>query len=507
MYRIQKSTILAWLLLPVFMLLHNFNELFGFIPFNRFLPFAFIVYSVMGVGWFLLKRFPLPVSKSSLILLLISFFTLFFTPIHNFFLQITFGSFLGSLFVFIPACILLIVYLVRRIIKAVSIPEKLNMLFNFTLVCLIIPEIILTFIHLNEYKKNRNLIYPGSPLSKDYKSSDIPDSNKPDIYFLIIDELTNNKTLKSVWKFNNDSTTDWLESKGFHMASDTHANYSFTLFSLSSTFNMNYLDSLKGADGTKRRSLMEAYHSLQDNEVFHILKKEKYSIQTICPIELYFEGLKGNQLGEHTLPGNIIYRMKKNLSIGKWSGIKNDQIPGEIQESYQILCNTIQEIKKTVDSSELRKPHFVYGHLFITHGPHMFDSTGSLMTKKLAGNISTFNSYTSQVRYADRVIRELSGYILQHNKRNTVIILQGDHGFRGFIHGPGWFDRTPDSLKKDFLPNFSAILYPDHNYKGIYDSMSPVNLFRIVFNKYFLQNFPMLKDSGILVKDDIEATN
>ena len=47
----------------------------------------------------------------------------------------------------------------------------------------------------------------------------------------------------------------------------------------------------------------------------------------------------------------------------------------------------------------------------------------------------------------------------------------------------------------------NAIYLPDRDYSTLYDSMTNVNEFRIIFNKTFNQKFPLLKDSSIFLTD------
>ncbi len=87
---------------------------------------------------------------------------------------------------------------------------------------------------------------------------------------------------------------------------------------------------------------------------------------------------------------------------------------------------------------------------------------------------------------------ELVDYVQVHNKPNTVIIIEGDHGFQYF---------RADSIPLFAFKNFSAIYFPDKKYENLYDTMSPINLFRIIFDKYFGQHFGLLKDSITVVKE------
>jgi hypothetical protein len=53
----------------------------------------------------------------------------------------------------------------------------------------------------------------------------------------------------------------------------------------------------------------------------------------------------------------------------------------------------------------------------------------------------------------------------------------------------------------DFM-NLNAVYLPNHNYAGLYDSITNVNQFRAVFNNLFHVQLPLLKDSTIDVWPD-----
>jgi hypothetical protein len=125
----------------------------------------------------------------------------------------------------------------------------------------------------------------------------------------------------------------------------------------------------------------------------------------------------------------------------------------------------------------------------ITHNPHLFDSSGQVLQNTSIDSIKFFNSYPYQVNYANKTIKELVEFIKNNNKRKAIIIIMGDHGFRRL---------PPDMIDYNF-PNFCAIYFPDRNYSMLYDTISPVNIFKVVFNTCFHQNFPLSKDTSIVV--------
>ena len=49
------------------------------------------------------------------------------------------------------------------------------------------------------------------------------------------------------------------------------------------------------------------------------------------------------------------------------------------------------------------------------------------------------------------------------------------------------------SLKQRFS-TLNAIYFPDQNQDILYDGITPVNTFRIVFNEYFNASYPILDD-------------
>ena len=47
------------------------------------------------------------------------------------------------------------------------------------------------------------------------------------------------------------------------------------------------------------------------------------------------------------------------------------------------------------------------------------------------------------------------------------------------------------------LANLKVIYFPDSNYEDLYEDMTPVNTFRIIFNKYFNENYELHDDRNL----------
>ena len=492
----QKKKFPVYLvLLLVFYLFHNYNQIFGFIPFTQILYYLIFCFSAVLCYW-LIYFFYKSSQKAGVLAFLLSAFFLFFGQYHDFLKIALSGSFLSSYKVVVPFSLLFIFLLWGYLNKRPNALSRFSQYLHVLMMVLCVIETFLLLYNGSRFLKDKNLIYPEFSICNKYTSSNIPDSLKPDIYYMVFDEYTNNKTLQEIWGFDNSDISNWLTSRDFYNIPESNSNYTLTPFSISSTLNMNYLPRETGEIGTARNYLL-ANRSISTNETFCLLKKESYTIRFIAPfsnaieqneIRPFFDELFERQLSASTFWGR--FRKDVYWNFQKTGKISKDPPQGDQRKAEEVAF-TVKKIKSTTDSLVNRKPKFVYGHFMITHEPHVFDSTGKILT----GNNSmpkqeAFFTYTQQVLYANRIIKELVDYIRSNNKKKTIIIIQGDHGYSK--HQP--------SRLRYYFPIFNAIYFPDKNYDQFYKTMSPINTFRILFNQYFYQKLEVLKDSSIIVK-------
>ncbi len=128
----------------------------------------------------------------------------------------------------------------------------------------------------------------------------------------------------------------------------------------------------------------------------------------------------------------------------------------------------------------------------IPHSPYLFDSTGNIMPENTWNKVANEKEhYLSQLKYTNTIIKELSTRLLQEGARPRIILIQSDHGYRKFENNLG------DSLE---FRNLSAVYFPGKQYSDLYNSMSSVNLFRIILRQYFKEPIPLLKDSTVYIR-------
>ncbi len=136
--------------------------------------------------------------------------------------------------------------------------------------------------------------------------------------------------------------------------------------------------------------------------------------------------------------------------------------------SYQWFTQHMYQFSKLATIPKLPGKKFIYSHFYTTHQPYVLEPDGSLLWPINEDN----NGYIAAVQYTKKRILEVIDEIIADSKNPPVIIIQADHG----KEGENEFDEFK-ILNAYYLPGIEKQI--------IYSTISPVNTFRIIFNKYF----------------------
>lgn len=491
------------ILLPLFFIYSGYNELFGFLSFS-FLLLNFSVILICLTAIYLPAYFSFrSTSKAAVFTFFVSLLFLTFGYLHDSIKQLSPSGLITHFTVLIPLLLLLFLVvwlLIRRYKKGLT---DLYTFLNLLLVVLILSEIPNSIKRYQLDKSVHNLIDFRFNAFNSYNPAPVvEDSLKPDIYFLLFDAMASSKSVVKTTGQTIHQLDTFLQQKGFYLATDAAANYNWTIHSVSTTFNMDYLPAWIAPVMNDLKVYFWGSASIKDNSLFRILQKEGYAIKSYQPISFnnaqwpgnsFFANLKKNHYLFKTLPGRVYRDVFWNYTKINNNWIKKRQL--------QIIQDRILEKKKDFDTTVALvknscsingQPKFIYGHFMIPHDPYIFDSTGNLKLPEatiVKSEKEELNSYYNQLSYTIKVIEDLVTYIQQHNKKNSIIIIAGDHGFK-----------TEDARVKGYtFNNYSAFYFPGRQYKSLYPSVSPVNTFRIVLNEHFHAGLPLLKDSSTLV--------
>jgi hypothetical protein len=158
----------------------------------------------------------------------------------------------------------------------------------------------------------------------------------------------------------------------------------------------------------------------------------------------------------------------------------------------------LSKFEKLSEIPEIEGPKFVFAHFLLPHDPFVFGQNGEEVSAK-GNNQSNIKAYLNQLVFANKKIEEMVTQILAKSKVTPIIIIQSDEGPFRLVKG-AW-NKDTDAIKAHaFILN--AYLLPGIKKTGLYQTITPVNSFRIIFNKYFGTNYELLPDETYTIPND-----
>jgi len=351
-----------------------------------------------------------------------------------------------------------------------------------------ISVVMISFLSIGEYYMTEN--YTPDNLSENAKVSPIQQANAenfPDIYYIILDGYAGPESLELFLNYDNKEFVDFLTKKGFYIASDSYSNYALTAESVTSTLNMKYINYLaeEGIDTTDRTVFIPMS---RDNLVFKNLKSKGYTIFNIESGPVYtrlmndvdFRLCTKETIGSSDFEMMLIRTTILNpVHVELFSGDRRDKL----------LCG-FSELGKMSEIND--KPKFVLAHLTIPHRPYIFGENGEPINPKFLvpdNEIENWNPdfYLGQLKFANKKTQDVIEKLTE-TETPPVIIIQSDHGMRD----PESENSYERNLK--FYNNFKAYYFPEKGRNLEFETTTPVNSFRVLFNLYFDDDYEILED-------------
>jgi hypothetical protein len=378
-------------------------------------------------------------------------------------------------------------------------PRRLTNYLNMTSVILIIFPVYMTITFWGQIFQQTQI------LSQNRTQLDLtllePTSPPPDIYLIILDAYGRADYLNDVFGYDNTEFIDFLKEKGFYVAPLSSPNYPQTQLSLTSSLNLVYLHDLtRGLEGFSNRAPL--YELFQTNKVTKSLKELGYKIVGL-PSVILFTRL---QTADVYFPMTVIdLNSFEELILSttvagpiRHTGKLDHLVPG-----YDTHRNYINfELETLKATSVIPGPKFVFAHFMAPHPPFIFDQFGNAVQPNYPytlGDASGFpgtdneyiTGYQGQITYLNHAMMDVISTIMEESERPPIIIIQGDHGPGGFFTNKGLANETCLWERYSIL---NAYYLPDQQYDLLYPTITPVNTFRVIFNKYFSANLPLLLD-------------
>jgi hypothetical protein len=322
--------------------------------------------------------------------------------------------------------------------------------------------------------------------------------NRPDIYYIVLDGYGGAGMLQDLHGYDNSGFISELEARGFIVPNKSRSNYPRTILSLSSSLNMQYLDSVSESMGDSY--LWWPLHgTMANNETRKFLESQGY--QTVgLTTNWDFTTITDADIYKRAYPITLnkfeeVFIDKTNLSVLKELG--NFGVAMPTYETHRgIVLHEFQQLREI---PAFDTPKFAFVHIISPHPPFIFDSQGNSITPDYPFTFSDDRDFISppskyrkgyleQLEFINAKTLEAVDEILKKSATPPIIIIQGDHG-------PGIFNdfhTLDNSCPYERYSILNAYYLPGVGHDAIPEDITPVNTFRMVFNLYFSANLEML---------------
>jgi hypothetical protein len=315
---------------------------------------------------------------------------------------------------------------------------------------------------------------------------------KPDIYYIILDAYARDDAMQAIFDLDNIPFLEELSGLGFYVARCAQSNYAQTQLSLASSLNLDYLQNLSDVyqpGSTSRVGISELIHHNAVRQALEAMGYQSVAFET---------GFKGTQWEDADIYLAPNINPLKEAEI--WGGINGFEVlalrdtaglllidgaglvPGFLRPDFsnprQVHRQRVLfDLEQLRQMPELPGPKFVFAHLVIPHPPYVFGPDGEFTDY----DREDIPGYRDQVTYLNNQLVPLLKEIIARSSTPPIIILQADHGA---INAP----------PRDRLSIFSAYYLPGGADQQLYEGITPVNTFRLIFDAYFAGEFGLLED-------------
>ena len=490
MQRLKKIPFFL-ILLVMFFCLHGSLENYGFLEAKEVLWVGLLVSSVMLILFFITLFFTRDRLMAGLIIFFISLWYIFFGAIHDWIGNQSLLAFMHRYAVLLPLLLVVtiawVIYLKRNKQRHQRWAFYLNVL-------------LIIYCSIDGFLLLRNYFLPVKHTLATISFDKTKVKNKPNVYYLLFDEYPGYTTLRDSFAFNNDSLYHNLKQHDFEIL-PTFSNYDFTLFSMSSIFNMQYVDSNYDHGHLTQRDMQVRLNEIKNNQAMSIFNSMGYTIENYSIFDIAGHqniAARHSLFPMHTplLTDKFFHnRLMKDLSwwliTGKFkiASLKEKYFYSKDKDNQYMAQMLIESAARKSD-----EPKFCYAHFLMPHRPFFRDSSGQLRnftsSREMYDLYFDKPVYLSYLKYTNRVITTLIEKITK-NDSSAIVVVMSDHGFHTFNNAISY-----NPLNYD---NICAVRFPDKNYIAVKEKWSTVNFFRYLFNCEFGQQLPFLKDSTIWI--------
>lgn len=323
----------------------------------------------------------------------------------------------------------------------------------------------------------------------------------PNIYYIVLDAYTSFDVLKTYYYYDNDNFAHYLVDNGFYVARKSKCNYPVTVLSICSSLNMRYIPYWEKVR-PGNAFYLKCINGIRESEAASIMLQNGYSYIPIG--HTFFKegfGKRKNIVSVKNYP-NSHHLWFNELSLtpleplaAKW----------DIYFVDRHRLNTLFEFSALEKAIDYPGPKFVFAHILCPHPPYVFhrdgSSTSDIIPRVMSNEvyIARKKMYVEQLEFATHKIRQILNRVVK-NDSSAIIVLQSDHSewVADTLKQPHDYVRDSNFLAQR-MPILNAYRVPPEIRKALYDSISPVNSFRIILDNEFGMHAGTLPDNHFVI--------
>lgn len=472
----------------LFFIVHGYSENQGLVPLKSLLLLLAGLLAAGLVLLFLFRKIFRSGHKATVYLAFVLTLVLFFGAFQDFLANIRFLSSLTRLTILLPVCLVMMIAVFAWFKKTKLAFSRTVLFVNTLLLIYVIVDLAIISSRFISPPKGQNKLLAQHSLT-------ICDTcEKPSVYFLLLDSYYGKEGLKAYFNYDNAAFENFLTGQGFHISPASHSNYYYTLFSMASLLNIDYLHDIGAPVIKNHYGYTRATGDLRNNVVCRYFEGMGYRINNYSGFDMpgvpagYNSGLLPDKIQLITHK-TMYYRVKKYfpLFLVRMGWVK--KLSADIENEYISTNEAMMRRTLEESSSKNTQPAFTYLHLMMPHGPFVFDSLGNRTNiMQRLPSLSRDSLDKMFLQYQVYTNKKVAGFITELQKETAgraVILLMSDHGYQ-----PAY-----EKEKKLAYYNLNAVYLPSRQYGGWYPGISNANQFRVLFNTIFGQRLPLLKDS------------
>lgn len=357
-------------------------------------------------------------------------------------------------------------------------------------------------------------------------------SEKPDIYYIVLDRYTSNSVLKSQFNFDNSDFLNSLREQGFTVNDDAMSQYPYTTASIASTLNLSYHnDDVANFKGNSAQAATLFHNMIRQAEVVKILKQQGYSyynlgsnygatnkapladvdqagdrLVTIFNKTKILRGLEVNAFWQ-----SPFYRFF-NINLSWWP------LKSVYKDNVAYTANQIN-ILKDLAQNKTTTPRFIFAHIIVPHDPFALNADGSISNNWGSDNWGKAikQKYVDQIKFLNNQMQTIVKKIQEQSQGKAIILLNADEGAYPTTMNQTIFNPISNTSQDEIIFRSSMLDWPTKDLlmkygilQAVYipkakaqdlSNISSVNLFRIVLNNYFGYSFSYLPDCQLALTD------